>query len=393
MTHPLRIGTRRLPKEIPLRMVGLGMSLPMESHQVAKYLLRLKDAALHLRTVHYQFHHDAKAAVNSEDINAAVGRVRAFARKMTKASAGAVSRMRSPRRRPQQQAQQQRRGSGAEVELAARGGSRAPQIPPLGVGAGAGGIPLYQGVDVSEAGAPRPPSPFASPRQPSPSASGAAPSVAPSPSQASDRGLLTDVPLSSPAPEPAGGAATAGVRGTSAAGGVSKPKRSSLFMRCFNREARSKASPAAAQTTAAAVPATPGSAGPSSVAASSPAASPSPGRKLLGGRGSRSDAPPVVALGAVPEAGAAPGSSPESEERRREVLRTSFSSWRDASAATRAKRVSAMAAADLTAPTDSGPIEEESGEEAVQGVKAGGAHAHCLGLLRACCLLVLLAPL
>ena len=55
-------------------MVGLGMSLPTQEGQVGKYLSKLKDAALHLRTLHAQFHYDVRLAVSKQDIQAAIGR-------------------------------------------------------------------------------------------------------------------------------------------------------------------------------------------------------------------------------------------------------------------------------------------------------------------------------
>ena len=44
----------RLPKGIPLRMVGVGMSLPESEEGINRYLGKLKEAALHLRTLHMQ---------------------------------------------------------------------------------------------------------------------------------------------------------------------------------------------------------------------------------------------------------------------------------------------------------------------------------------------------
>lgn len=39
-----------------------------------RYLAKLKEAALHLRLLHAQFHSDTKAALSSADVEAAVGR-------------------------------------------------------------------------------------------------------------------------------------------------------------------------------------------------------------------------------------------------------------------------------------------------------------------------------
>eukprot|EP00887_Chlorella_sp_A99_P007742 scaffold20.g7742.t1 len=78
--------SHRLPKEIPLRMVGVGMSLPTHPSQVGKYLGKLKDAALHLRSLHAQFHYDVRLAVNKQDMEQAVGKIRALARKLGSAS-------------------------------------------------------------------------------------------------------------------------------------------------------------------------------------------------------------------------------------------------------------------------------------------------------------------
>ena len=74
----------KLPKEVQLRLVGVGMPLPTDVKLIAPYLLRLKDAGALLGTVHRQFVKDARTAVTSEDVQAAVGRVKAFARRMGK---------------------------------------------------------------------------------------------------------------------------------------------------------------------------------------------------------------------------------------------------------------------------------------------------------------------
>lgn len=57
-------------------MVGLGMGLPtaQDPASVDRYLAKLKDAALHMRLLHAQFHYDAKLAVSKGDIEAAWGR-------------------------------------------------------------------------------------------------------------------------------------------------------------------------------------------------------------------------------------------------------------------------------------------------------------------------------
>lgn len=68
--------SRRLPRDVPLRMVGLGMGLPttQDVASVDRYLAKLKDAALHMRMLHAQFHYDAKLALSKGDIEAAWGR-------------------------------------------------------------------------------------------------------------------------------------------------------------------------------------------------------------------------------------------------------------------------------------------------------------------------------
>jgi len=66
----------RLPKDVELRMVGVGMPLPTDTFAVSAYLLRLKDAAGHLRAVHAQFNRDARAAMTSDDIKNAVRKVK-----------------------------------------------------------------------------------------------------------------------------------------------------------------------------------------------------------------------------------------------------------------------------------------------------------------------------
>ncbi len=74
----------KLPKEVQLRLLGVGMALPMDHTLISPYLLRLKDAGTMLGTMHRQFHKEARTAVNSEDVQAAVGRVKAFAKRMGK---------------------------------------------------------------------------------------------------------------------------------------------------------------------------------------------------------------------------------------------------------------------------------------------------------------------
>lgn len=67
----------RLPHEVPLRMVGVGMGLPTSLEAggaVDRYLGKLKDAALHMRMLHAQFHYDTRLAVSRADVEAAWGR-------------------------------------------------------------------------------------------------------------------------------------------------------------------------------------------------------------------------------------------------------------------------------------------------------------------------------
>jgi hypothetical protein len=80
----------KLPKEVQLRLLGVGMALPMDHTLISPYLLRLKDAGTMLGTMHRQFHREARTAVNSEDVQAAVGRVKAFAKRMGKAGTNRV---------------------------------------------------------------------------------------------------------------------------------------------------------------------------------------------------------------------------------------------------------------------------------------------------------------
>jgi len=100
--------TQRLPKEIPLRMVGVAMPLPMHPEMVATYLSRLKDAALHLRTIHVRFHKDTKHAVSRADVERAVGKAMNLAKKVRNASTGAAAKLTGDgsvrKRREQQQA-------------------------------------------------------------------------------------------------------------------------------------------------------------------------------------------------------------------------------------------------------------------------------------------------
>ena len=65
-----------MPHDVPLRMVGVGMGLPtsMEPAAVDRYLAKIKDAALHMRMLHAQFHYDSKLALSRKDIEAATGR-------------------------------------------------------------------------------------------------------------------------------------------------------------------------------------------------------------------------------------------------------------------------------------------------------------------------------
>ena len=78
--------TARLPKEVQLRLIGVGMALPMDQKLIAPYLLRLKDVGSTIGAVHRQFNKDARIAVTTEDVQAAVGRAKAFARRMSKVS-------------------------------------------------------------------------------------------------------------------------------------------------------------------------------------------------------------------------------------------------------------------------------------------------------------------
>lgn len=75
----------KLPKEVQLRLLGVGMALPMDHSLISPYLLNLKDAGAMLGTMHRQFHKEARTAVNSQDVQAAVGRVKAFARRVGRA--------------------------------------------------------------------------------------------------------------------------------------------------------------------------------------------------------------------------------------------------------------------------------------------------------------------
>jgi len=80
----------KLPKEVQLRLLGVGMALPMDHSLISQYLIKLKDAGSVLGTMHRQFHRESRTAVNSQDVQAAVGRVKAFARKMGKAGTKGV---------------------------------------------------------------------------------------------------------------------------------------------------------------------------------------------------------------------------------------------------------------------------------------------------------------
>lgn len=58
-------------------MVGVGMGLPTSLEAggaVDRYLGKLKDAALHMRMLHAQFHYDTRLAVSRADVEAAWGR-------------------------------------------------------------------------------------------------------------------------------------------------------------------------------------------------------------------------------------------------------------------------------------------------------------------------------
>lgn len=64
-------------------MVATGMGIPTAAaapNSVDRYLAKLKDAALHSRVLHAQFHHDTRMALSRGDIEAAVGRCAAVLR-------------------------------------------------------------------------------------------------------------------------------------------------------------------------------------------------------------------------------------------------------------------------------------------------------------------------
>jgi hypothetical protein len=52
----------------------MGLPTSMEPAAVDRYLAKIKDAALHMRMLHAQFHYDSKLALSRKDIEAATGR-------------------------------------------------------------------------------------------------------------------------------------------------------------------------------------------------------------------------------------------------------------------------------------------------------------------------------
>jgi hypothetical protein len=75
-SHPFTpcIPPHRLPKEIPLRMLGVGMSLPVDPSLVNGYLHKLRRAAARLLSAQKQLYRDTKLAIDRADIDRAVDR-------------------------------------------------------------------------------------------------------------------------------------------------------------------------------------------------------------------------------------------------------------------------------------------------------------------------------
>lgn len=71
-----------LPKDVQLRMVGVGMPLPINPTLIPDYLLRLKDAAGMIRTAHAQFNRDTRMAATAEEVQQAVTKIKALAHRM-----------------------------------------------------------------------------------------------------------------------------------------------------------------------------------------------------------------------------------------------------------------------------------------------------------------------
>ena len=80
----------KLPRQLQLRILSVGMSLPLDESLVEEYLSRLKESGAHVNAAHKQFTRDTRTAMTPADIQSAFLKVRRFARKISRGSSKAM---------------------------------------------------------------------------------------------------------------------------------------------------------------------------------------------------------------------------------------------------------------------------------------------------------------